>query len=335
MYANTSGSLYEVDPENGSMTYVGDFQENGVPVDHFEDIAIDLSGHMYGGTGEYMYLINPNTAEVRAICPFEIDTTALAFTSDGELIIGVDTALYTFDVVTCAIDVLLANSYYETSGDIVGLPDGYLYWSVRGGDSDKLIKVNPNNGAEEWVGDIGENRLYGMGYSNDKLYGFSGSGVIVEIDPQTGWSTFMKQANNLSWCGVRRPIQCFGTESSKIGAIIQKLRHITTKINIGFVLEGVMSWRFATATLLFTALGCGSDTVTPGNQSFGDFSDWAEGIEGFASAPTGTTDTGGSGSSINTFDGAYAGLYNYPSQVPDIRVLLRILHCKLSLRMVR
>jgi hypothetical protein len=202
VYANTSGSLYEVDPETGYMTYVGDFKENGVPVDHFEDIAIDLSGHMYGGTGEYMYLINPNTAEVRAICPLEIDTTALTFTSSGDLIIGVDTALYTFDVVTCSIDVLLANSYYETSGDIVGLPDGYLYWSVRGGDSDKLIKVNPNNGAEEWVGDIGENRLYGMGYSNDKLYGFSGSGVIVEIDPETGWSTFMKQANNLSWWGA-------------------------------------------------------------------------------------------------------------------------------------
>lgn len=71
-----------------------------------------------------------------------------------------------------------------------------------------------------------------------------------------------------------------------------------------------MSWRFITTALLFTAMGCGSDTVTPSNQSFGDFSDWAEGIEGFASAPTGTTDTGGSGSSVNTYDGAYSGTYN-------------------------
>ena len=55
MYANTSGSLYQVDPETGAMTFIGDFQEDGQPVDRFEDIAIDLSGHMYGGTGEYMY----------------------------------------------------------------------------------------------------------------------------------------------------------------------------------------------------------------------------------------------------------------------------------------
>ena len=202
MYANTSGSLYQVDPETGSMIFIGDFQEDGQPVDRFEDIAIDLSGHMYGGTGEYMYLINPNTAEVRAICPLEIDTTALTFTSDGELIIGVDRALYTFDVVDCSLSILISNSEYETSGDIVGLPDGYLYWSVRGDGSDQLIKVNPRTGYEVQVGSIGEARLYGMGYANEKLYGFSGTGVIVEIDPHTGWSSFMKEVNELSWWGA-------------------------------------------------------------------------------------------------------------------------------------
>ena len=55
-----------------------------------------------------MYLINPNTAEVRAICPPEIDTTALTFTSDGVLIIGVDRALYTFDVVDCSLSILVS-----------------------------------------------------------------------------------------------------------------------------------------------------------------------------------------------------------------------------------
>ena len=131
MYANTSGSLYQVDPETGSMTFIGDFQEDGQPVDRFEDIAIDLSGHMYGGTGEYMYLINPNTAEVRAICPLEIDTTALTFTSDGELIIGVDRALYTFDVVDCSLSILDFKLRIRNSGDIVGLPDGYILVSSR------------------------------------------------------------------------------------------------------------------------------------------------------------------------------------------------------------
>ena len=202
IYANTSGELYEVNPDSGELLYIGAFMENGEPVDHFEDIAIDLSGHMYGGTGEYLYLINPTTAQVRSICPLDIATTALTFTSRGELILGVDSTLYKLNVQTCALQVLIANSFYETSGDIVGLPDGYLYWSVRGGNADHLIKVDPNTGIEEWVGNIGESRLYGMGYANDILFGFSGSGRIVRIDPNTGSSSFFKQLDTVSWWGA-------------------------------------------------------------------------------------------------------------------------------------
>ena len=57
-----------------------------------------------------------------------------------------------------------------------------IYWSVRGDNSDsRLIKVNPRTGYEVQVGSIGEARLYTMGYANKKLYGFSGTGVIVEL----------------------------------------------------------------------------------------------------------------------------------------------------------
>ena len=64
------------------------------PVDHFEDIAIDFSGHMYGGTGEYLYLINPSTAEVQPICELPIRTTALTFTDDGRLVVGSEKTIY-------------------------------------------------------------------------------------------------------------------------------------------------------------------------------------------------------------------------------------------------
>ena len=75
---------------------------------------------MYGGTGEWLFLINPATAEVRPVCPLELRTTALAFTSEGELIIGSEYSLYVMNIETCTVDTLIANSYYETSGDICG-----------------------------------------------------------------------------------------------------------------------------------------------------------------------------------------------------------------------
>jgi hypothetical protein len=67
-----------------------------------------------------------------------------------------------------------------------------------------------------------------------------------------------------------------------------------------------MIWRSAA---LIMVVGCGSDTVNPGSQNFGEFSDWAGGIEGFTGAPTGTVDTGGTTGAVTTYDGAYAGTY--------------------------
>lgn len=204
IYANTSDELYEIDPENGQASFIGGFQYIGESVDHFEDIAIDLTGHMYGGTGEFLYLINPSTAEVRPVCSLELRTTALAFTSDGELIIGSEYSLYKMNIETCEYDILIANSYYETSGDIVGLPDGYLYWTVRGGwdQDDQLVRVDPRTGEETWVGYLGESRLYGVGYANDELFGFSGSGDVVGIDPHTGVTHALKQYEDFSWWGA-------------------------------------------------------------------------------------------------------------------------------------
>ena len=78
--------------------------------------------------------------------------------------------------------------------------------AIYTGQFEGIIRSTDQSKSTYWlciqVGSIGEARLYGMGYANDKLYGFSGSGVIVEIDPYTGWSPFMKEVNELSWWGA-------------------------------------------------------------------------------------------------------------------------------------
>ena len=204
IYANTSGSLYEVDPDNGAISFIGDFMGEDGPVDHFEDIAIDLSGHMFGGTGDFLYLINPSTAEVRKVCSLDLDTTALTFTSDGALIVGAENTLKIVDIEDCTIQTLIAASFYDTSGDIVGLPDGFLYWSVYGGvgENDRLIRVDPNSGSEELIGTTETERLYGMGFANDQLYGFASDGSVVRMDSREGQSVLVAQHDNLSWWGA-------------------------------------------------------------------------------------------------------------------------------------
>ena len=204
IYANTSGSLYEVDPEDGAIVFIGDFTDDNGLVDHFEDIAIDLSGHMFGGTGEFLYLINPSTAEVRKVCSLDLDTTALTFTSDGSLIVGTENTLKVVNIEDCTVQTLIAASFYDTSGDIVGLPDGFLYWSVYGGEgeNDRLIRVDPSTGSEELIGPTENERLYGMGFANDQLYGFASDGSVVRMDSREGQSVLIAQHDSLSWWGA-------------------------------------------------------------------------------------------------------------------------------------
>ena len=88
VYANTSGRLYEVEPSTGEAITIGDFRDDSGKVDGFVDIAIDLSGRMFGGTFESIYRIDPETAEVERLCDTEVELYAMTFTSDGRLIAG-------------------------------------------------------------------------------------------------------------------------------------------------------------------------------------------------------------------------------------------------------
>jgi large repetitive protein len=202
VYANTSGSLYEVDPTTGEVYYINDFFEGTEAVDHFEDIAIDLSGHMYGGTGESLYLINPTTAEVHKICDLTLRTTALTFTDDGRLVVGTENQILFLDVINCETEVLIANAFHETSGDIVGLPDGYLYWTVFGEGTDFLVQIDPNTGHETEIGPIGFSQLFGLGYSDGQLYGFNSEGKVLRMSPHEGQAIISSQREDLSWWGA-------------------------------------------------------------------------------------------------------------------------------------
>lgn len=205
LYANLSGDLYEVDPTQGDITHLGTFLDGGTEVTGMVDIAIDMDGRLFGGTFDALYRIDPETAEVTLICDWVGDPPfALAFTSAGELVAGAGRDIRIIDVETCRASDLVRNSEFDTSGDLVGLPDGYLYWSVRGeqGAPDELVRIDPNNGRQEWIGVIGFEKLFGMAYFDDRLYGFSDGGQMVRIMPDSADSLLLGQTNGKRWYGA-------------------------------------------------------------------------------------------------------------------------------------
>lgn len=204
LYANTTDELFEVDPQDGQVTSLGRFRAGGGVVDGMVDIAIDMDGRLYGGTFDVLWRIDPETAALTKVCDIDVAMYALAFNAEGDLIAGANRNVQVIDVESCRVTNLLEDSEYETSGDLVSHPDGWLYWSVRGGrdEPDELVRVNPRNGRAQWIGRIGFGKLYGMAYHNDQLYGFSSEGNTIAIDPQDGSSRLLGYDEDREWWGA-------------------------------------------------------------------------------------------------------------------------------------
>ena len=203
VYANTSPTLFEIDPLTGDRTVVGDFHfEDGTPVDSFLDIAIDLDGQLIGGTFDALYRIDPATAEVELLCETEVQMLALAFDDEGHLFAGGDFVIRELDTETCESTELLEDVGFKTSGDLVGLPDGYLYWTVEGEDGDELVRVDPRYGYTSWVGVIGVSKLFGVGYDDGTLFGFGRYGEVVAISPEHAGAEVLSQDEEISWWGA-------------------------------------------------------------------------------------------------------------------------------------
>jgi hypothetical protein len=202
VYANTGKELYEIDPGTGAYTLLGSFHDAEGDVGSMVDLAIDLDGHMVGANFDYLYLIDPTDAAVTALCQVDdLVMYALTFTDDGTLVAGAGDEVVAYDIENCRSAPIVSGTGYETSGDLVGLPDGYLYWTVKGEGQDGLVQVDPRNGSTAWLGDVGSVDLFGLGYDEDQLYGFGKGGEIVRISPETGRGEVLQTAP-VSWYGA-------------------------------------------------------------------------------------------------------------------------------------
>lgn len=212
IYAQTRDTLFTVDPQTGAVTEVAKFTTGGNALDGVEDIAIDAQGRLFGGDrgaksgGPYtLYRIDPTSAVATPVCTVTVEPTALTFTSSGLLVAAGAGLLTTIDVDGgCDMEVLFQKAGWDTSGDVVGLPDGLLYWTIRGTNSDVLVTVDPVTKQEHVIGDIGFERLYGVGYDQGqgRLYGFSATGDVIEINSSTGAGSLLTQDASRAWWGA-------------------------------------------------------------------------------------------------------------------------------------
>ena len=215
VYVHTADTLFSWEPTTGTLTRINDFNDGvGGPFNaSMTDIAIDGDGNFYGVSFTGLHGIDPVTAAVWDIATMDMALVGLAATSDGRLI-GAGDGLYEINTATGQTSEFVRPGVFETSGDVVGLPDRNLYWLVRSEDEtsgDRLVVVNSTTAESRVVGSVGLTSLFGVGYSGGALYGFSESGEVIEIDPATA-EVLSTAAIDYSWWGATTNPVVWGAE---------------------------------------------------------------------------------------------------------------------------
>ncbi|MEG4071931.1 VWA domain-containing protein [Microcoleus sp. Pol14C2] len=159
----------------------------------FSDIAVSKDGTIFGITPTQLFKIDPVsglTSYVGDLGAGVVNINALEFANDVLYAAG-NSNLYTINTSNGAAS-FAANlgPGFTSSGDLVfDAANNRFLATSRGDTSDSLFAVSLTGQATK-IGDIGINNVWGLLFEGGKLFGFTGDGKRIAIDPGTGAGVF-------------------------------------------------------------------------------------------------------------------------------------------------
>lgn len=209
VYAHSAHTLYALDPRTNALTSIGDFtfaDHSATPA--MNDLAVNQAGIIYACSGTAIYTVNPDTVITTQLgtlsLPSGVTFNGLTFVPVGvldpssEVLVGAagDGSYYRINPTTG--NSTLVGHYsggYVSSGDIVSVNGAGTFATVRMSSSDtedRLVLLNPATGQTTLVGSgIGFRGVYGLGYWRARLFGFTSTGQLIQIDVSTGVGTLV------------------------------------------------------------------------------------------------------------------------------------------------
>lgn len=224
VYAHSNTDLYTLDIANKMLIPVGPFKAPVVmstgKADVIQDLAVMPDNTIYVVSKTTLYTADQHDGHVTVVgAPDSLkqcgsDNVALTTTPDNKLYVA------DYGGNFCEIDISAnppaimhlgtLGQNMAISGDIVGLGDGSIYGTAYDTmdakntgtqKSNVLVKLDPKTGMmTQMIGATGYPNLFGVGFAEDKVFGFThdGSGDVILIDPKTGagtlWNTFKDSA---------------------------------------------------------------------------------------------------------------------------------------------
>ena len=215
VYIHTGSTLYGYLPGDNRAVEIGDFHTDQGEPPEMVDTAIDLEGKMYGGSrDERVFIVDPETAFCRFLFDFDDELNGLTFLADGRLVVAGERVSILDPRSGEVLDEIVTAQRYETSGDIVGLPDGKLYWTVRNRrdngqtlSGDGVVRIDPVTHELRWLGVANIDRIYGLGYAEGMLLGFSSTGFVVTLNPGSGDVVDQQPLDGTWWGATTNPVR--------------------------------------------------------------------------------------------------------------------------------
>lgn len=203
-----SGDLYVLNPSTGALqlSLQATYQGSGIA---FNDLAISNAAILYGkDDGNNLYLVNGTTGVatlyLSSILPAGAAAKGLTVLNDGRFVTAMESSAGNYSVVIVdpsskKLTTIVPESvgYRMEGGDIKLLPDGMLYWTVTdassalcrnhvGAGNQAIVRINPTSGATQELVCLNENDIFGLGFAQKALYGFSGTGDLIQVNLTTG-----------------------------------------------------------------------------------------------------------------------------------------------------
>jgi hypothetical protein len=217
VYGHSSSTLYRVDPTTFAVTPVADFGWPAGEFDTMTDIAVDKDGVMMGVSFTKVYRVDPTTAACTFVADLDRQFNGLSYVpapsllDASERLVGttLDGSVWAIDPTTGATS--LAGSYggvWTSSGDIVYVEGFGIVATVKasGVGTDYLATIDPTTFAAtpigEATGGTGFSDIWGLGFWEGKVFGFSGASQMLLIDPTSGVATLLATGQTVTWWGA-------------------------------------------------------------------------------------------------------------------------------------
>ncbi len=215
VYAHGATALYGVDPVSLAVTKIADFTFPGIEDDRLTDLAVDRDNLMIGISRDNVYRVDPKTGEctlLSALSDGNDHFVGLSFVTpdDGgdDFLVGIDKAGGQVDQIDPGTGKSTPIGDFGAgllaSGDIVSVKNFGTVATVIDdtNPTDFLARVDIKTGRATIIGDTGYSDIWGLGYWQGTLYGFTKDAEFISIDVKTGAGTLISADTGEAWRGA-------------------------------------------------------------------------------------------------------------------------------------